>query len=132
MMFRGIWPTAACCIPRKHIERSVGVFDNVLQVGSFCPPLLFICLFRPPPNLALTLAVSPSRRVARAGKVLELNEPRSCTVTNYKRVGTPWEARLLYRTQHHLQVGGASCRRATWVRALPHHALRRGPNSFPF
>ncbi|CAM9528590.1 unnamed protein product, partial [Ectocarpus sp. 8 AP-2014] len=39
-----------------------------------------------------------------AGKVIRLNEPKSCTVSTYHHVGKPWEARLLYRTEHHLQA----------------------------
>ncbi|CAM9739449.1 unnamed protein product, partial [Ectocarpus sp. 12 AP-2014] len=46
---------------------------------------------------------STTRHVA-TGAVLRLNEARSCTVTRFDTVGEPWEARLLYRTEHHLQA----------------------------
>ncbi|CAM9667108.1 unnamed protein product [Ectocarpus sp. 6 AP-2014] len=46
---------------------------------------------------------STTRHVATGAVVLRLNEARSCTVTRFDTVGEPWEARLLYRTEHHLQ-----------------------------
>ncbi|CAM9494674.1 unnamed protein product, partial [Hapterophycus canaliculatus] len=39
----------------------------------------------------------------RAGKVIALNEARSCNVTQHQYVGEPWSARLLYRTQWYLE-----------------------------
>lgn len=38
----------------------------------------------------------------RVGKVVKLNEARSCTVTRYDRIGDPWSARVLYRTREYL------------------------------
>lgn len=43
--------------------------------------------------------------MSRAGKVVGLNEARSCTVSEYKYIGDPWSARLLYRTRNYLEVG---------------------------
>eukprot|EP00752_Nemacystus_decipiens_P004714 g4298.t1 len=42
----------------------------------------------------------------RAGKVIKLIKPHTTTVTYYKQVGERTEARLLYRTQHHLEEIG--------------------------
>lgn len=44
----------------------------------------------------------------RAGKVVGLNEGRTCKVTNYQYVGQPWSACLHYRTQEYLEVLSSS------------------------
>ncbi|CBN74653.1 expressed unknown protein [Ectocarpus siliculosus] len=77
----------------------------------------------------------------RAGKVIRLNEPKSCTVSTYHNVGKPWEARLLYRTEHHLQdigVLGTSETAAQEIERKAKRARRRkkaklqgGPSSPP-
>ncbi|CAM9824490.1 unnamed protein product, partial [Hapterophycus canaliculatus] len=57
----------------------------------------------------------------RAGKVIRLNEPRSCSVTCYESVGEPREARLLYRTQSYLEDIGVLQRKE----ALSDKAVRK-------
>ncbi|CAN0031698.1 unnamed protein product, partial [Laminaria digitata] len=43
----------------------------------------------------------------RAGKVVGLNEARSCTVNQHKYIGEPWSSRICYRTMEYLQDIGA-------------------------
>ncbi|CAM9516764.1 unnamed protein product [Ascophyllum nodosum] len=45
----------------------------------------------------------PFASTTRLGKVVRLNEARSCTVTNHTYVGEPWTARICYRTKEYLQ-----------------------------
>lgn len=66
--------------------------------------LLFSPLAFHPPDLTYRPRVLLDGRCTRAGKVLGLNEARSCNVSNYKYVGEPWSSRLLYRTLETLQV----------------------------